>query len=1020
MTTLASLSISGCGGEATYSFADVQRLSFNFFNGDITFTSRDKVYVATTDSNVLTLQTDSTENLTFSIVGGEDSALFKIDKTTGKLMFIEKPLFQNGGDNHYEVVVATEDAAGNRAIQVIEVEVVADITVIAPVVYTTLKNYEVSDFSGVVFALDADAADGQGALSFTLDGADKAYFTIDDNGNVRFVQNAAETSGKTTFTIDVNVSDGYGNTTSLPDVTVVKVASSSEIHPVILSQYFKIVENSLGNNPVVVYKAEDAEITAYTLSGGDAALFEVKKGRLLLKESQDFESLNRAFGFTMQVEDSHGQKSEAVAVTVEIIDIDEKFSFIGIHDHAVQEGYTGAVTTIEAAAKTLSDGIEKQFSLEQGNSYFTIDAAGTIRFKNPAQLDDNITVQVAVESQLNGSRTLSEPFQVVVVDDPAKIPPSIDNNYLRIVTIVETQSVVLSIQATPNGSATTLSYVLIGTDADKFTIDTNGNISLNTTFNETLTNIFTFGVEITDDNGNIVTTDTISVTLLQDPAKIRPVIDSTTFNITENSTANMNVLIVSEGSGIVDTYSVTGADAALFTFDGNGLRFKNGADFESYASNAGTNSYSVTLQVQDSLGNSSDAKNIVVKVTDVDETLQFTSLSSFTPTEGTTAVGTIMANGKDETVVTVTYRLNNHTDIFDLDANTGSLNFKSPALVGQHYDLNISAQSQFNGSLTYASTVSVDVAALSYAITFTPQGVANLDQYSVVPVQIAATSAAGETLTYAMAAGTDTSIFSIDPNSGLMTVTVPAYIFSSDPEANIYRGAVVASDALENSATQQGELHVNAVDGLPVFVTSGDLNVNENDKSIVQLAATSPIGSPVTYSKVSGSDVAFFNVTSDGLLTFNIARNFEDPQDANQDNVYEVDIRVTDALYSVNTTLQHFTVQVVNTDDAPTNIVFATSGTLSASVNDGTSFFGITSNKVTDLYLNATASPSNGALYSTIVTNPDSSIFSMNTNGVLRVNAPPVSSNITYDIVIDISEDKGETTSVTMHVTILD
>jgi len=166
--------------------------------------------------------------------------------------------------------------------------------------------------------------------------------------------------------------------------------------------------------------------------------------------------------------------------------------------------------------------------------------------------------------------------------------------------------------------------------------------------------------------------------------------------------------------------------------------------------------------------------------------------------------------------------------------------------------------------------------------------------------------------------------------------------------------------------------------------------------------------------------MSFFNVTSDGLLTFNIARNFEDPQDANQDNVYEVDIRVTDDLHPVNTTIQHFKVTVVDVSDAPSNIVFVDTGTTSAEVNytHGV-FFWPDSNKVTDLYLSAAASPSDGTLYSTIVTNPDSSIFSMNTNGILRVDAPPVSSNTPYDIVIDISEDKGETTRVTMHVTIL-
>jgi hypothetical protein len=166
-------------------------------------------------------------------------------------------------------------------------------------------------------------------------------------------------------------------------------------------------------------------------------------------------------------------------------------------------------------------------------------------------------------------------------------------------------------------------------------------------------------------------------------------------------------------------------------------------------------------------------------------------------------------------------------------------------------------------------------------------------------------------------------------------------------------------------------------------------------------------------------------VTSDGLLTFNIARNFEDPQDANQDNVYEVDVRVTDTLHPVNTTVQRFMVTVVDVNDAPSNITFA-NGTVYASVQDGNegSCFLFYCNPdtitTTNLSLSATASPSGGLLYSSIVSNPDSSIFSMPANGQLRVDAAPVSNNITYDIVIDIREDKGETTRVTMHVTILD
>lgn len=909
------MNIIGCGGEAEYSFEDLQKLSgtFSIFNGKIDFINQDMIYVNSNENKVLTLLTNTTEKVTYSIAGGEDGTLFKIDSVTGALSFIEKPIF-NDGDNSYEVIVATEDSEGNRAVQVLTVEVVADITKIDPLVFTTLKNYAVTSFEEIVFTVDANAADGQSALNYSIDGVDKDLFTIDEKGNVRFAD-AAATSGETVFTIDVIVTDGYGNFTVLSGVSITKVVSTSDIKPVILTQSFKIVENSLGNATIDIYKAPDAEIVSFLLSGGNADQFSVSRdGKLLLNEAKDFESVSGVFSFNMQVEDSHGQKSDLKAVTVEIVDMDEKFHFSGVHDLAVEEGHTGMVITISADANTIENGIEKQFSLEQGSEYFTIDSNGVISFKNPAQLDADITLQVSVESQFNGSKTLSEFFSVVVVNDPSKIAPTLDNNYPREVTAVETQDVLLNVQASLNGDATSLSYSLSGTDAVNFTIATNGDISSNVAFDESGANLYTFTVEITDNNGNSVFTDTITVTLLQNPDEIRPVIVSTTFNVRENNTENINILISSEGTGVVDTYSITGgADSARFEFVSGALRFKYGADFELQNSASDTNSYKVFLQVEDSKGNVSDIKEIIVNVTDVDETLQFTSLSSFSTVEETTAVGTIHTNGKDETPVTITYTLLNTTEYFTLDPASGVLVLKAPGVLNSHYELTVQAESQFNGSQTQ-TTIIVDVVAKSYAITFAPQGVAYLDQNSVVPVQIEASSAAGEEvmLTYAMAVGTDASIFAIDSITGMMTVTVPAYIYSNDPEANIYRGSVVASDIYGNSAVQQGELHVNVVDGLPVFDTVESLIVDENQKVVAQLQAQSPIGSPLTYEIVMNADWYDFSVSPDGLLTFDYAKNFEDPEDADLNNVYEVDVRVTDTLHSVNTTVKRFKVNVID------------------------------------------------------------------------------------------------------------
>jgi len=1031
----AILMFLGCGGEANYSFDTVQQISniTNLINGEIKIVSNDKVFVEAPTQDVTVVKTDSVAKITYSIIGGEDSERFSIDPLTGKLTLISKPAYINGGDNLYEVIVSSEDTHGNRAVQVLEVEIVADIKNINPLISTTLKNYAVLTFDGVVLGIDAQPADAQSTLTYKIEGVDSALFSIDTKGDLRFNKEAAIASAKSSFTIDIVVTDGYSNETRLSSVQIEKVNAINEIKPVVLSETFSIVENSLGNVDIEVYKAPGAEIEKYLLSGGDATLFEVSSaGVLTLKTPMDFESTTRSFNFGLQVEDSNGQRSLIKTIIVSIVNIDEQFHFSGIRDLAVQEGVSGVLTQIDAEVNTISDGIVKQFVLVQGAESFSIDTDGVIRFKEVAQKGAIHTLQVSVESQYNGSSTLSDTFSVTVVDDPTKIAPTIDNNYPRAVEVrapINTANVVTTIIAVVGGSATNLSYNVEGAAAALFSVDAEGLVRFRNAINfiEGADNIYEFSIAVTDEFSNKTVSDLISVTLLQDFDKIRPAILSTTFNILENSTSDMNVLFSSDGTGVINNYSIVGgSDQARFLFEAGKLRFKLPVDHESNSSVADNNSFNVQLQVSDDKGNVSDIKSIIVNVNDVDETLQFISLNTFTPLEGSTEVGTIIANGKDNAVVTVTYTLTNHTDLFVIDANSGLLSFKTPAVYQEnnsHFELLIEAESQLNGSLTRSPMILVDITPISNAITFTPQGVANLDQNTMVQVPIEATSASNRTLTYSMQAGTDSTIFSIDAVTGIMSVNVPAYIYSNDPEANIYRGAVVASDNFGNSATQQGELHVNAVDGMPQFITPEAITVNENTKVIVQLEAHSPIGSNLVYEKELGADGFYFDVSSNGALSFSYEKNFEDPLDANRDNVYEVDIRVTDAQHSTNSIVKRFLVQVLDLSDAPSNVLFANTNSIYTTVADGVNnWWPIPdSNKVTYLTINATPSPSNGYISSTIVSNPNSSIFSMSSNMVLKVDAPPVSSDTGfYEIVVEISEDKGESTQVSLFVKILD
>ncbi|MEL7487421.1 MAG: PQQ-dependent sugar dehydrogenase [Pseudomonadota bacterium] len=98
----------------------------------------------------------------------------------------------------------------------------------------------------------------------------------------------------------------------------------------------------------------------------------------------------------------------------------------------------------------------------------------------------------------------------------------------------------------------------------------------------------------------------------------------------------------------------------------------------------------------------------------------------------------------------------------------------------------------------------------------------------------------------------------------------------------------------------------------PAFSSLGSVTVEENANDVVYTAmANDPDGDAVSFSLAGGPDAAAFALTPAGALTFAMAPDFEDPDDANSDNVYELTISATDG--AASTTIDLI---VTVTDDA--------------------------------------------------------------------------------------------------------
>lgn len=84
----------------------------------------------------------------------------------------------------------------------------------------------------------------------------------------------------------------------------------------------------------------------------------------------------------------------------------------------------------------------------------------------------------------------------------------------------------------------------------------------------------------------------------------------------------------------------------------------------------------------------------------------------------------------------------------------------------------------------------------------------------------------------------------------------------------------------------------------PAFTSAATASIVENTTAALTATASDPDGSPLSFSITGGADAARFTITTAGALTFAPAPNFDLPADADGDNVYQVQLRVSDGTLS--------------------------------------------------------------------------------------------------------------------------
>ncbi len=109
-------------------------------------------------------------------------------------------------------------------------------------------------------------------------------------------------------------------------------------------------------------------------------------------------------------------------------------------------------------------------------------------------------------------------------------------------------------------------------------------------------------------------------------------------------------------------------------------------------------------------------------------------------------------------------------------------------------------------------------------------------------------------------------------------------------------GALVLALALTSGCDgRSASMPVAPPNSAPRFTSAASASIFENAQGVAyQAVATDPENDPIQFSILGGADSALFSMSANGQVSFRAAPDFENPQDANRDNVYELDVQASD------------------------------------------------------------------------------------------------------------------------------
>ena len=298
------------------------------------------------------------------------------------------------------------------------------------------------------------------------------------------------------------------------------------------------------------------------------------------------------------------------------------------------------------------------------------------------------------------------------------------------------------------------------------------------------------------------------------------------------------------------------------------------------------------------------------------------------------------------------------------------------------------------------------------APSFTSDATARVAEDQTAAYTAIATDDDGDSLRYSLS-GTDAALFTINETTGEVSFIAPPDFENPDDAGrnNVYDITVTASDDTNDTNHDVAITVTNVNDNTPSFTSPDSADVEENQTLAYTAMATDGDGDTLTYS-LSGADAALFMINeTTGEVSFIAPPDFENPDDAGRNNVYDITVTASDNTSGTPDTNQAVAITVTGVNDnAP---VFTSPATANVEENQ-------------TLAYTAVATDADGDVLRYSLSGTDAGLFTINAaTGEVSFNEAPDAENPddangdnVYDIIVTASDGTGGTPDTNQAVAI--